>query len=306
MSRWWLVWGWIGLLLLCGVPVRAELNAQEPVLTGRGKAVESFMALMVERQTAGVAANGRRAEIDRRMLALLAPYYFDRLGVDPAIVTINKYSPDGFRILAEKGDYVFVRLLRKASQGPNLIVFKTAEDHGRYVIEPAGLSLAGNADPSLVTPWFYAVEQRDLALDTVPLPTLGRSDRQTVVPAPVEVTRGKGVDLVRQLLAYLDRRDKLPVAERRALFAREILPLLARGYTDLYGVDAGYYEDLATDPIRDYKITGAAECFVVLGCAGCRFDRYYFKIVVEDGAARILPSGIDNVRKTFDPVWFRE
>ena len=240
------------------------------------------------------------------MLQLLAPYYFETIGVDQSIVTINKYSPDGFRILAEEGDYVSVRLLRKTTAWPTLIVFKTGEYQGRFVIEPSGINLAGKNDPSLVTPWFYAAEQHDLTTDNLALPGIGSAARGPLVAASAERTRQEGRALVARLIAYLEARKSMREEERRAVFKREILPTLAKGYTKIYGVDADYYEDLAIDLIKNPKIGEIFDCYVVVDCAGCLYERYYFKIVLEGGEARIMPTAVDNVRKVISPVWLRE
>ena len=306
MRTFWPVGLLLGLVLLLSAAANAGQIGAENGGTGRCKVVEEFMSLMVERQMVNSAHKVRLAEIDRKMLALLAPYYFESIGIDQAIVTINKYSPDGFRLLAENGDYVSVRLLRKTNAWPTLIVFKTAEYQGRFVIEPSGINLAGKNDPSLVTPWFYAAEQHDLTTDNLTLPEIGRAVRSPIIPASAERTRQEGRALVARLIAYLESRKSLREEERRAVFEREVLPVLARGYTDIYGVDAGYYEDLAIDPIRNPKIGEIFDCYVVLDCAGCLYERYYFKIVMEGGEARIMPTAVDNVRKTISPLWLRE
>lgn len=296
----------LGLLLLLSAAAAARQIGAEQGGTGRVKVVEEFMSLMVERQQVNSAHKERLAGIDRRMLELLAPYFFEGIGIDRSIVTINKYSPDGFRVLAENGDYVSVRLLRKTNAWPTLIVFKTAEYQGGFVIEPSGINLAGKNDPSLVTPWFYAAEQHDLTTDNLTLPRIGTPARGPLVAASAERTRQEGRALVARLIAYLESRKSLREEERRVFFKRNILPVLARGYTNLYGVDADYYEDLAIDLIKNPKIGEIFDCYVVLDCPGCLYERYYFKIVLEEGEARIMPTAVDNVRKTISPVWLRE
>lgn len=306
MRTFWPIALLLGLMLLSGTVATAAQIAPQKAAAGRCQVVEEFMSLMVERQMVNSAQKDRLAGIDRRMLDLLAPYYFERIGIDQAIVTINKYSPDGFRILSENGDYVSVRLLRKTNVWPTLIVFKTAEYQGRFVIEPSGINLAGKNDPSLVTPWFYAAEQHELTTDNLVLPEIGQAVRGPLAAASAERTRQEGRALVARLIAYLEARKSLREEERRTVFKREILPILARGYTDIYGVDADFYEDLAIDTIKNPKIAESFDCYVVLDCAGCLYERYYFKIVLEGGAARILPTAVDNVRKTISPVWLRE
>lgn len=306
MRPWQLLGLVVGALLFCGGPAHAEEHDQVKAASGRSKVVEEFMALMVERQLVNAVGRDKLAEIDRRMLTLLAPYYFEALGIDPEGLTINKYSPDGFRILAEHGEFVVVKLLRKNQAGPMLVVFKTAAHRGRFVIEPSAISLFGQSDPSLVTPWFSAAEQPDLTLDALPLPRIGEPVRGAIVPAPQERVREEGVQLVETLLAYLGQRGKLENAARREVFARKIRPLLARGYTDFYGIDPGYYEDVAVDPLTGCKIAGAVAEYVVLDCTECLYDRYSFRLVEEEGELKIMPTGIDNSRRTITPVWQRE
>ncbi len=296
----------LSLMLLLSPMAGAGESAPERAVTGRCKVVEEFMSLMVERQLVNSAHKGRLAEIDRKMLAMLAPYYFDTIGIDQGAVTINKYSPEGFRVLAVDGDYVSVRLLRKTYAWPTLIVFKTGEDQGRFVIEPSGISLAGKNDPSLVTPWFYAAEQHDLTADNLELPKVGKAARVALEPASVERTRQEGSALVAKLIAYLESRKDMREEERRAVFKREIQPVLARGFTDIYGVSVDNYEDIAIDPIKNPKIGEIFDCYVAIDCPGCLYERYYFKIVMEGGEVKIMPTAVDNLRKTISPVWLRE
>ena len=139
-------WAWgviglvLGVLLFCGGPARAAEHDQMKIASGRGKVVEEFMALMVERQLITAAGRDKLAEIDRKMLALLAPYYFESLGIHPEGLTINKYSPDGFRVLAEQGAFVVVKLLRKNQAGPMLLVRFVARSTRRSVCLPSAES----------------------------------------------------------------------------------------------------------------------------------------------------------------------
>ena len=306
MRCWQLVGLVLGVLLFCGGPARAAEHDQMKIASGRGKVVEEFMALMVERQLITAAGRDKLAEIDRKMLALLAPYYFESLGIHPEGLTINKYSPDGFRVLAEQGAFVVVKLLRKNQAGPMLLVFKTAAYRDGFVIEPSAVSLFGQSDPSLVTPWFYAAEQSDLTMEALPLPGIGTPVKGAVVPAPPERVREEGVQLVKTLLAYLGRHGKAETAARREEFARQIRPLLARAYTDLYGIDLGYYEDVVVDPLAGCKVANTVNEYVVVECGECLYDRYSFRLVQEAGELKILPTGIDNSRRTISPVWQRE
>lgn len=306
MRCWQLVGLVMGVLLFCSGPARAAEHDQAKFTSGRSKVVEEFMALMVERQLISSASRDKLAEIDRKMLALLAPYYFETLGIEPEGLTINKYSPDGFRVLAEQGAFVVVKLLRKNQAGPMLLVFKTAAYRDGFVIEPSAVSLFGRSDPSLVTPWFYAAEQADLTMEALSLPGIGTPVKGAVVPAPQERVREEGVQLVKTLLAYLGQRGKAESAARREAFARQIRPLLARAYTDLYGIDLNYYEEVAADSLAGCKVTGAVDEYVVLECAECLYDWYSFRLVQEGGQLKILPTGIDNARRTISPVWQRE
>jgi len=306
MRGWQLIGLVMGMLLLCSGPARAEQHDQVPAASGRSKVVEEFMTLMVERQQVNSAVQSKLAEIDRKMLAMLAPYYFEILGIAPEGLTINKYSPDGFRILAEDGEFVVVKLLRKNQLGPMRVVFKTAAYRDGFVIEPSAVSLFGQSDPSLVTPWFYAEEQHNPTIDALPLPGIGVPVREVVVPAPAERVRMEGVPLIKTLLAYLDGRSKQDDAARRAAFASQIRPLLARAYTDLYGIDLEYYEDVNVDQFAGCSISGTVDAYVLLKCSGCLYDQYSFKLVQEEGQLKILPTGIDNSRRTISPVWQRE
>jgi hypothetical protein len=274
--------------------------------TKNARVVEEFMTLMIERQLTNGSSKSTRNETDEKMLALLAPYYFATIGVDQRTVTVNKYSPEGFRVVSSSGDYVFVKLTRKKTIGPANIIFKTAEYQGRIYIEPSSIHLAGGGDPNLVTPWFYVIEKNDTTADGLVLPDTESPRPLQVMPSPRENTATQGVALVAKLMNYLVAKDALPGDERRRVFNEEILPHLARTYTNMYGISIDYYEDLHMDPVKSYVIKEASDSLVIVGCDECLYNRYHFRIVVEDGLTRIMPTGIDNNKRTLSPVWFRE
>lgn len=279
----------------------------DPDLQASRKAViEKFMTLMVERQLLNAAKASEITAIDAEMIRLLAPYYFETIGVAPHTLTVNKYSPEGFRIVAIDGPYVFVKLLRKNLVGPTLIVFKTAEASGEVYIEPSSVNLAGKGDPSLVTPWFYAAGQVDTRVEDVVLPKVGKASAATILPATGERTMAEGVVLVNKLMNYAIRRKALRSDDRQLFFKKEILPIFAEGYTNIYGIALDYYEDVAIENMNSCKIVDGYAAYVVMECGRGLYSRYHFKIVVEDGAAKIMPAGIDNDRRTISPVWLKD
>jgi hypothetical protein len=299
-----------GVALFLGVAfgagaVSAPLSDQD-LQPSRRAVVEKFMSLMVERQRVNSAMADKIVAIDAEMTRLLAPYYFETIGVAPHTLTVNKYSPEGFRIVAVDGAYVFVKLLRKNIAGPTLIVFKTAEFSGDIYIEPASVNLAGKGDPSLITPWFCAAEQVDARVEDVVLPEIGRKVAAKIKPASSEEARTEGVPLVKKLMMYATNRNSQKDVERRSLFKKDILPILSKAYTDIYGVDQDFYEDIFIDRLVNHKITEVIDSFVVVESGEGPYRRYLFRIVVEDGTTRIMPSGIDNYRRTISPVWLKE
>jgi len=299
-----LVMLWVGVV--SGTGVASTSGPETGAQAQRRTFVEHFMTLMVERQQVNSAVKSELDAIDAKMLSMLAPYYFETIGVDKGTLTVNKYSPEGYRVVLVDNDYVYVKLLRKVYAGPTIIVFKTAEYQGRIFIEPSGVSLAGKGDPSLVTPWFYAAGPADVNVEEIVLPKIIKAGPVDLRPATKENALAEGVAMVKKLLNYVASRSTLKDTEKKGFFQKEILPLLAEGYTAIYGVDLTYFEDIATDEIKSYKISDVYDSYVVVDCGSCLYNRYYFKIVVEAGKVRVMPSGIDNYRKTISPIWLKE